>query len=225
MNSDFFVALLTIIGIDLILGGDNAIVVAMACRKLPPHLRNKAIFIGILFAIAARGLLTVIAIHLLSIPYLMGIGGILLLYIAYRLLTAPEEETNIAGSTGIIAAIKTIVIADIVMGFDNVLAVAGAADGNIILVMTGLVISIPILIWGSRLILWAMKKVPSILYMGAGVLTFTAAGMIVHEPFVYFWLLDHGIPVYAFSGALTTAILLVGWLRNKVRNVIVIQAS
>ncbi|WP_236634698.1 TerC family protein [Alteribacter lacisalsi] len=223
MNSDFFVALLTIIGIDLILGGDNAIVVAMACRKLPPHLRNKAITIGIVFAIAARGLLTVIAIHLLSIPYLMGIGGVLLLYIAYRLLTADEGGAAITGAASMAGAIRTIVVADVVMGFDNVLAVAGAADGNIILVFIGLLISVPILIWGSRLILWAMKKVPSILYMGAAVLTFTASGMIAHESFIYFWLLYHGLSVFAFSCVMITVVLAAGWLRNRISRVIIIR--
>ncbi|WP_026690173.1 TerC family protein [Alteribacter aurantiacus] len=223
MNSDFFVALLTVIGIDLILGGDNAIVVAMACRKLPPPLRNKAIIIGIAFAILARGFLTIIALHLLSIPYLMGIGGILLFWISYRLLTSTEGEQNIKGSVTIFAAIKTIVIADIVMGFDNVLAVAGAAKGDMLIVFLGLLISVPILIWGSKIILFLMKRFPFILYIGAGILTLTASTMITHEPMVYFFLADTGIPPLLFSIILIIAVIVAGWLRNRVQDITYIR--
>ncbi|WP_236784710.1 MULTISPECIES: TerC family protein [Alteribacter] len=220
MNSDFFVALLTVIGIDLILGGDNAIVVAMACRKLPPALRNKAIVIGIAFAILARGFLTIIAIHLLSIPYLMGIGGVLLFWIAYKLLTSSEGEHHVAGSVSVFAAIKTIVIADVVMGFDNVLAVAGAADGDTLIVFLGLLISVPILIWGSKIILFLMKKFPVILYAGAAILAFTASAMISHEPVVYFFLADYGIPPIVLSLCLITAVVLAGFLRNRVQTIV-----
>ncbi|MBM7096086.1 TerC family protein [Bacillus sp. H-16] len=220
LNSDFFVALLTVIGIDLILGGDNAIVVAMACRKLPPALRNKAIVIGIAFAILARGFLTIIAIHLLSIPYLMGIGGVLLFWIAYKLLTSSEGEHHVAGSVSVFAAIKTIVIADVVMGFDNVLAVAGAADGDTLIVFLGLLISVPILIWGSKIILFLMKKFPVILYAGAAILAFTASAMISHEPVVYFFLADYGIPPIVLSLCLITAVVLAGFLRNRVQTIV-----
>ncbi|WP_096435727.1 TerC family protein [Alteribacter populi] len=221
MDSDFFVALLTIIGIDLILGGDNAIVVAMACRKLPPSLRNKAIVIGIIFAIVSRGFLTIIAIHLLSIPYLMGVGGILLLWIAYKLLTSDEGNRDVAGSVSVFTAIKTIVIADVVMGFDNVLAVAGAAHGNTVLVFIGLFISVPILIWGSKIILFLMKKFPIILYFGGAVLAFTASNMLSHEPIVYYFLTENNIPTLLFSAVIILIVILGGWMQNKIQDVVI----
>ncbi|MDG5789135.1 TerC family protein [Evansella sp. AB-P1] len=219
MSSEFLISLLTIIGIDIILGGDNAIVVALACRQLPPHLRNKAIIAGILFAIAARGLLTIIAVQLLAIPYLMTIGGVLLLWIAFRLLTTTEEEHNISGEAKVSDAIKTIVIADVVMGFDNVLAVAGAANGNMVLVVIGLLVSVPIIIWGSKLILFLMNRFSFIVYIGAGILIYTSSRMILHEIKVAEMVYQIGINGHIFTLLLIVAVLMIGWLYNHIKGI------
>ncbi|MBU9713275.1 TerC family protein [Evansella tamaricis] len=219
MSSEFVLSLLTIIGIDIILGGDNAIVVALACRKLPPHLRNKAIVAGILLAIIARALLTIVAVKLLAIPYLMTIGGILLLWIAFRLLTNSEEEHSISSEAKVSDAIKTIVVADVVMGFDNVLAVAGASQGNIVLVFLGLLISIPIIIWGSKIILYLMNKFSFIIYIGSGILVYTSGRMILHEPKVMEIVSDIGINSTLFLMILVLIVLFGSWVFNQVKGI------
>nr|WP_269151534.1 TerC family protein [Sutcliffiella horikoshii] len=175
-------SILIIIGIDIVLGGDNAIVIALACRNLPERYRNKAIVIGTLLAILCRIILTVGAVYLLAIPFLQFVGGILLIYIAVQLIMDQGEEVLVKGSSSLGVAIKTIVVADIVMGIDNVMAVAGAAHGNFYLVIIGLVFSIPIIIWGSKIILVAMEKYPIIIYFGASILCYTAGKMIINEP-------------------------------------------
>ncbi|ADU31155.1 TerC family protein [Evansella cellulosilytica] len=215
MSSEFIISLLTIIGIDIILGGDNAIVVALACRKLPPHLRNKAIIAGIMLAIAARAILTLVAVQLLAIPYLMSIGGILLLWIAFKLMTNTEEDHDIRGEAKVSDAIKTIVVADVVMGFDNVLAVAGAANGNGVLVLIGLLVSVPIIIWGSKLILYLMTKFSFIIYIGASILVYTAAKMILHEAAVSDFIDRVGVNATMFTILLVVLTLLGGWLYNR----------
>jgi YjbE family integral membrane protein len=179
---ELITSILIIIGIDIVLGGDNAIVIALACRNLPERYRNKAIVIGTLLAILCRIILTVGAVYLLAIPFLQFVGGILLIYIAVQLIMDQGEETLVKGSSSLGVAIKTIVVADIVMGIDNVMAVAGAAHGNFYLVIIGLVFSIPIIIWGSKIILVAMEKYPIIIYFGASILCYTAGKMIINEP-------------------------------------------
>lgn len=174
--------ILIIIGIDIVLGGDNAIVIALACRNLPVDKRNKAILLGTGLAIVVRIALTIIAVYLLMIPFLQLVGGLFLVYIAYNLLTEEGDDVNkIRGGATLFQAVRTIVVADLVMGFDNVLAVAGAAGGKIILVVAGLLISIPIIVWGSKLILKFMERFPVIIYVGAGILALTAGKMITHE--------------------------------------------
>lgn len=182
MELELITSILIIIGIDIVLGGDNAIVIALACRNLPEHYRNKAIVIGTLLAILCRIILTVGAVYLLAIPFLQFVGGILLIYIAVQLIMDQGEEVLVKGSSSLGVAIKTIVVADIVMGIDNVMAVAGAAHGNFYLVIIGLVFSIPIIIWGSKIILVVMEKYPIIIYFGASILCYTAGKMIINEP-------------------------------------------
>lgn len=218
MDSELVWSLLTIIGIDIILGGDNAIVVAMACRNLPPHLRNKAIVMGIALAVLARGLLTIGAVYLLSIPYLMAIGGVFLIWIAFRLVQTDDSHSSMGNNYSIADAIKTIVIADIVMGFDNVIAVAGAAKGNTSLVIAGLIISVPIIIWGSKLILMAMKKFPVIIYIGAGILLYTAGKMIMHEQLVHSALEQSFFPASLFVPLLIISGLGIAWLNKRIRS-------
>ncbi|WP_173916939.1 TerC family protein [Halobacillus sp. Marseille-Q1614] len=184
MNWDLLEPILVIISIDIILGGDNAVVIALASRNLPEKQRNKAILLGTGLAVICRILLTMVALFLLHIPLLRLVGGLLLLYIAIKLLLDDEDGHDIKSGDSLFTAIKTIVFADIVMGFDNVLAIAGASHGNITLVIMGLLVSVPIIIWGSRIILSLMEKFPMLVYIGAGILAFTAAEMMLEDPHV-----------------------------------------
>lgn len=189
LSPDFFFALLSIIVIDLVLAGDNAIVIGMAARNLPDRLQKKAIFWGTAAAVVVRMLLTLAVVWLLRIPFLMAIGGVVLIWIAANLLTEQTGEEHQEESAGnLFAAIRTIVVADLVMGLDNVLAIAGASHGSFVLVVLGLLISVPIMVWGSTIIMRLMERMPWILYVGAGILAWTAARMITDDPrFVHFF--------------------------------------
>ena len=219
-STEFLSALLAIIVIDLVLAGDNAIVIAMAARSLPSHLQKRAIIWGAAGAIVVRSAMTLVVVWLLNIPGLLLAGGALLVWIAYRLLVPGEDESEGHGpaATTFWGAMKTIVIADAVMGLDNVLAVAGAAHGNYLLVILGLLISVPIVIWGSTLILGLVERYPGIVYVGAGVLVWTAAKMMLSEPLIK----GH---MAAVNGAVTPLIYLAliggvlwtGFIRNHRR--------
>ncbi len=182
-SSQWLTALLAIILIDLVLAGDNAIVIALAARRLPPQLQKKAIIWGTVGAIAVRSVMTVGVVWLLKIPGLMLVGGLGLLYIAWKLLADQSSEDGHAegGATTFIGAMKTIVVADALMGIDNVLGVAGAAQGHFDLVILGLLISVPIVVFGSTLVLKLVQRFPVIIQLGSAVLAFTAAKMIVNE--------------------------------------------
>lgn len=216
-SMQFLYALGAIVLIDLVLAGDNAIVIALAARKLPRHLQTKAIMWGTVGAIAVRTLMTVVVVWLLKIPGLLLLGGALLLWIAVKLL-APATgggTTEHAGATSFWGAMKTIVVADAVMGLDNVLAVAGAAQGSFLLVILGLLISIPIVVWGSTLILKWVEKFPIIVYAGAAVLAWTAVKMMLGEPLVK----DFVEPVSAYAWLAYTVIiggvLAIGYAWNR----------
>ena len=184
-SAEFFSALLAIIVIDLVLAGDNAIVIALAARSLPPDLRTKAVVWGTVGAIVVRTLMTLVVVWLLKIPGLLLLGGVLLVWIAYKLLADNNSGGHeVSAASNFWGAMKTIVVADAVMGLDNVLAVAGAAHGNFLLVVIGLLISIPIVIWGSQLILKYVERYPAIVYIGGTVLAWTAAKMILSEPLI-----------------------------------------
>ena len=175
-------ALLAIILIDLVLAGDNAIVIALAARNLPPEHQNKAIMWGTVGAIVVRSAMTVGVVWLLKIPGLMLVGGLGLLWIAFKLISdTSEDEHEGSGATTFWGAMKTIIVADALMGVDNVLGVAGAANGDFTLVVIGLLISIPIVVLGSKLVLRLVEKWPVIIHLGAAVLAFTAAQMIINE--------------------------------------------
>jgi YjbE family integral membrane protein len=175
-------ALLAIILIDLVLAGDNAIVIALAARNLPAEHQNKAIMWGTVGAIVVRSAMTVGVVWLLKIPGLMLVGGLGLLWIAFKLISdTSEDEHEGSGATTFWGAMKTIIVADALMGVDNVLGVAGAANGNFTLVVIGLLISIPIVVLGSKLVLRLVEKWPVIIHLGAAVLAFTAAQMIINE--------------------------------------------
>jgi YjbE family integral membrane protein len=188
-SMQFLWALGAIVLIDLVLAGDNAIVIALAARKLPPSLQRKAILWGTVGAIAVRSAMTVAVVWLLKVPGLLLLGGALLLWIAVKLLkpAGGDDEGAHAAADGFWGAMKTIVIADAVMGLDNVLAVAGAAHGSFLLVVLGLLISIPIVVWGSTLILKWVERFPVIIYAGAAVLAWTAVKMMLGEPLVKAW--------------------------------------
>ena len=191
MSPEFWSALGAIIVIDLVLAGDNAIVIALAARNLPKTLQRRAVVWGTAGAVIVRASLTVAVLWLLEIPGLMLAGGLLLTWIAYRLLAGDDSngrDHDVAPARSFWAAMRTIVIADAVMGLDNVLAVAGAAHGSVLLVVAGLVISIPIVVWGSTIILHWLERFPSLLYIGGAVLAWTAAKMIVDEPLYQDWL-------------------------------------
>jgi len=191
---EFLSALLAIIVIDLVLAGDNAIVIALAARNLPKPLQRRAIVWGSVGAVVVRTSLTVGVLWLLNIPGLMLAGGVLLVWIAYRLLAGSEggrDGHGLAPALGFWTAMRTIVVADAVMGLDNVLAVAGAAHGSVALVVAGLAISIPIVVWGSTLILRWLERFPALLYVGGAVLAWTAASMIAAEPYFEEYFRDH----------------------------------
>jgi YjbE family integral membrane protein len=221
LSPQFFSALFAIIVIDLVLAGDNAIVIALAARKLPTQLRNKAIVWGTVGAIVVRAAMSLAVVALLKIPGLQGAGALLLVWIAYRLL-APHDDSNAKGAartqvSGFWAAIRTIVVADAVMGLDNVLGVAGAAQGSFLLVILGLLISVPIMVWGSSLILRIVDRYPVVVYLGAGVLAWTAAVMLINEPLAEDWIDARPWLPWVVYLLLIGGVLLVGWLRNRAR--------
>jgi YjbE family integral membrane protein len=180
----FLSALLAIVVIDLVLAGDNAIVIALAARGLPARLQKRAIVWGAVGAVAVRSAMTVVVVWLLHVPGLLLTGGLLLLWIAYRLLVPgrPEGGHDAPAAATFWGAMRTIVVADAVMGLDNVLAVAGAAHGSYLLVVAGLVISVPIVVWGSTVVLKVVDRFPGVVYVGAAVLVWTAVKMIAGEP-------------------------------------------
>jgi YjbE family integral membrane protein len=217
LTPEFWSALLAIVVIDLVLAGDNAIVIALAARNLPKELQRRAVIWGTAGAVVVRASLTVAVLWLLNIPGLMLAGGVLLAWIGYRLLAGNEggRDHDVSPAKNFWGAMRTIVIADAVMGLDNVLAVAGAAHGSVLLVVVGLLISIPIVVWGSTLILHWIERFPGLLYVGGAVLAFTAAKMIAEEPLYEAWLdARPGLKSLLYVG-LTGGVLAAAWLRNR----------
>jgi YjbE family integral membrane protein len=184
-----WIALLEIIGVNIVLSGDNAVVIALACRTLPPSQQRMAIFFGSAGAIVLRAVLTVFAVLLLAQPYLKLAGGALLLWIAIKLLLPDEDGGGeMEGNAGIYAAIKTIVLADLVMSLDNVLGVAAVAKGDVVLLVLGLLISMPLIIYGSTLIMGLMGRFPVLITLGAALLGYVAGEMVVSDPVVAPWI-------------------------------------
>jgi YjbE family integral membrane protein len=217
LTPEFWSALAAIVVIDLVLAGDNAIVIALAARNLPRPLQRRAIVWGTVGAVLVRASLTVAVLWLLEVPGLMAAGGVLLCWIAYRLLTGNEDgkDHEVTPAMSFWGAMRTIVIADAIMGLDNVLAVAGAAHGSVLLVVLGLVISIPIVVWGSTLILHWIERFPSLLYIGGAVLAWTAAKMLAEEPLVTDWFAQRpGVKTLLYVSAIG-GVLGFSWLRNR----------
>jgi YjbE family integral membrane protein len=184
---EFWIALTQIIMINIVLSGDNAVVIALACRSLPPVQQKKAIIFGSVGAIVLRIVLTFFAIFLLTLPYLKLIGAVALLWIGVGLLKGEDGEEELHGHSNLAAAIKTIIVADLVMSLDNVIGVAAAAKGNVPLLVIGLVISIPLIIYGSTLILKLMGRFPIIITIGAGLLGWVAGEMAMSDPAISAW--------------------------------------
>lgn len=221
-----------IILIDILLGGDNAIVIALACRHLPEHLRFRGIVGGAIGAIVVRIVLIAFAVTLLTLPYLKIIGGLLLLWIGVKLLLNQEEEAGeVDGGDRLMTAIKTVIIADLVMSIDNVIAVAGAAeqahaDHKLILVIFGIMVSIPVIIWGSSVILRIMDRVPAVITLGAALLGYLGGAMIATDVAIKLRVAEilpmdllnfHNLGVHLSLTGTTGAILvvLVGWWMNQ----------
>lgn len=212
-TGEFISGLLAIIMIDLVLAGDNAILIGLAARKLPKEQQKKVIIWGAVGAIVIRIIATLLVVWLLEVPGLHLIGGLLLVWIAYKLLI-DEEEHDVKPADSMWAAIKTIIIADALMGLDNVLAVAGASHGNFLLVVIGLLVSIPVVMYGSTLILKLIERFPFIIIIGAGILGWTAAKMIVAEPFMHDYFANPFIK-YGFEAIVVIGILFAGISRQK----------
>ena len=214
---DFLGPLAAIVLIDLVLAGDNAIVIALAARNLPQALQRRAIVWGTAGAVVVRTSLTVGVLWLLQIPGLMLAGGVLLVWIAYRLLVPGDTEGGheVTPAASFWAAMRTIVIADAVMGLDNVLGVAGAAQGSALLVVLGLLISIPIMVYGSTLVLRLLERMPFLVYLGGAVLAWTAAKMILGEPRIAELVAPQPLARAGFYVALVVAVLGAAALRNR----------
>jgi len=209
-------SILLIIGIDIILGGDNAVVIALASRNLPERQRNAAIVLGTTLAIVIRIILTAAVVILLKIPFLQLIGGGVLLWISFKLLTQKHENTtHVKPETTLWKAIQTIVAADIVMGLDNVVAIAGAANGNLYLVIFGFLISVPIIILGSKIILHFMERFPILIYVGAAILAYTAGQMITNENQIQYIYEEYAYFKSILPFLMVTLVISAGIILNK----------
>jgi YjbE family integral membrane protein len=189
----FWINLLKIIGVNIILSGDNAVVIALAARSLPAKQQKAAVLWGSGAAVVMRIILTIFAVALLTLPWLKLVGSLLLFWIGIKLLIPEDGGEDVDASDNLIAAIKTILIADLVMSIDNVIAVAAAAGGSLTLLILGLAISIPLVIFGSTLLLHLMERWPVIISIGGGLLGFVAGEMLVTDPALTGWLSGAGV--------------------------------
>jgi YjbE family integral membrane protein len=176
-----FLLFLQIMLINIVLSGDNAVVIALASKNLPIEQRKKAIWWGAFGAIALRLVLTIVAVSVLQFPYIQAIGSVLLLWIAIKLLVDEEGDTNVRQATSLGAAVGTIIMADFVMSLDNVLAIAAKANNNLVVIIIGIALSIPIIVWGSTLVMKLLHRYPVFVYLGAGILGYTAGEMLLND--------------------------------------------
>lgn len=209
-NPQFWVAVLQIVAIDVVLGGDNAVVIGLACRRLPDHQRKLGILWGMVGAVGLRVILILFAVTLLAVPYLKLVGAALLLWIGIKLLLPEEDEGghNIEAGATLIAAIKTIIVADAVMSLDNVIAIAGAAGDSKILIIFGLLVSIPIIMLGSQLVIKLMDRFPIVIIGGGALLGWIAGGMAVSDVAVSGWF-ETTLPAAKWIGPVVGAIIVV----------------
>jgi YjbE family integral membrane protein len=193
VSAEFWVGLIKIIGVNIILSGDNAVVIALAARSLPPKQQTQAIIWGSGAAIVMRIILTLFAVALLTLPWLKIVGSLLLFWIGVKLLVPEDDDAEIEASDQLLAAIKTILIADLVMSLDNVIAVAAAAGGSVLLLILGLAISIPLVIFGATLLLKLMERFPVIITIGGALIGWVAGEMLVTDPALEGWLTGIGV--------------------------------
>lgn len=214
----FWSGLASIIVIDLVLAGDNAIVIALAARNLPKHHQFRAIFWGTFGAIIVRVAMTAGVIWLLKIPGLMLVGGLLLIPIAWQLLKQHDSAAHKThAASGFWSAIFTIMVADALMGLDNVLGIAGASGGHLGLVVLGLLVSVPLVVWGSTLLLKLIDRYPVIIFIGAGAIAWTSARMLTHDKTVAPWFDAHDTVRYVVDAVLVVGVVGIGWWkRNRV---------
>ncbi|MDR2156571.1 MAG: TerC family protein [Clostridiales Family XIII bacterium] len=213
--SDFFTQLMGIVLIDLVLGGDNAIVIGMACRNLPEKLRFKGIIAGTIGAVAFRATATVIIVWLMTLHFVMLGGGIALVFIGCKLMVKEDGTDGVKAASSLFKAIITVIAADAIMGIDNILAVAGVAHGHPIMVVIGLCISVPIMVLGSTLVVKLMNRFGFIVYIGAAVILYTAGTMITDEPLIEAWFHEHTVVRWAVIAAVTAGGLLFGYIHNR----------
>ncbi|MCP5294168.1 MAG: TerC family protein [Zoogloeaceae bacterium] len=219
LEGGFWLSVVQIIAIDVLLGGDNAVVIALACRRLPPHQRNRGIFWGVVGAIGLRIALIYFALYLLALPFLKIVGGLLLMWIGVKLLLpeAQDEHGRIEGGTTLFAAVRTVVIADAVMSLDNVIAVAAAAKGDLALVIFGILVSIPLIVWGSKFVLRLMDRFPLVIVLGGALLGWIAGGMLVSDVVAHDWIanrLPHATLAAGLAGA-ALVVVLGRWLSGR----------
>ncbi|HWI49003.1 MAG TPA: TerC family protein [Rummeliibacillus sp.] len=222
MDAAFLTKIASIILLDIVLSGDNAVVIALACRNLAKSQRKKAIIIGTAGAIGLRIVLTFAAVWLLQIPFVKVVGGLLLFYIAFDLLKSGEEDPDVKSGNNLIAAVRTIIVADFVMSLDNVLAIAGVANGHNGLVALGLLVSIPLIVFGSQIIIKLMDKFPILIWIGALLIAYTAGTMIIDDEYGHrlveatFPMMEHIIPILSMI-----LLIIVGlWTKKRqVRNI------
>ena len=216
--NEFWIPLGQILLVNIVLSGDNAVVIALAARSLPPQQQKLAIMWGSGAAIAMRIVLTIFAVQLLTLPYLKLIGAVLLVWIGIQLLSEDEGEENVAASSTLGAAIKTILLADLVMSLDNVLGVAAAAKGSMLLLIIGLAVSIPLVIFGASLLLKVMERFPIIITIGGGLLGWVAGEMAVTDPAISGWI-EANAPymhhMYIAPILCTAVVLLAGKIISK----------
>lgn len=214
-STAWWAALATIIVIDLVLAGDNALVIGIAASRLRPDLRRKAIIFGAAGAIVVRAALTLVVVWLLKVPGLLLIGGLLLFPIAYKLATPAADAGAVgdghAAADSFWGAMKTIVIADALMGVDNVLAIGGAAHGRWDLVIIGLLVTIPLVVWGSTFVTKLMERWPIVAAIGASILALTAAGMMVKDPLFDRFVTDNATFDRALQVVATVGMFLIGY--------------
>ena len=218
MTQAFWTGLLTIIWVNIILSGDNAVVIALAARSLPAHQQKKAVLWGAGAAVVMRIILTIVAVKLLTYPYLKLVGAALLLWIAVKLLVPEEEDgEGIESSSNLMGAIKTILIADLVMSLDNVLAVAAAAKGSMMLLVIGLALSIPLVIFGATILMKLMERFPVIITLGAAILGWVSGEMAVSDPSIDAWVKANAGWLHTVAPALGAVLVVVvgKWIASR----------
>lgn len=222
LSAQTLLALMNIVLLDLVLAGDNAIVIALAARNLPKEQQKKAVIGGTVGAVIIRIIATLVVVWLLKLPALLLIGGVMLIWIAYKLLT-DNKDHEIDAKPRLGEAIRTIIIADAAMGFDNVMAVAGASHGSFWLVVIGLIISVPIMVWGSTLFIKLVERFPVIITIGAAVLAYTAAKMLTEDKLVVNYFHANPIVKWSLVALIIVSVLLAAYMKKKSGSVVVVN--